>query len=130
MNYNWTDKTILVVEDVEVNFALLKVQLRRTKAQIVWLKDGQEAVDYIQENKVADVILMDVRMPIMNGIEATKIIKQLNPNIPIIIQTACVIGNDFDNIENSGCDDYLFKPIISSLLYGKIERQFTKEIKE
>jgi len=123
MDNNWQDKTILVVDDLEVNYILIKKQLQKTKAKTVWLKNGQESVDYVRENNDVDLILMDIRMPIMNGLEATKLIKTMNPDIPIIIQTAYVVGEEFDNIESSGCNDYFFKPILAKELYTKIGEQ-------
>ena len=123
MEHNWDNKTIVVVEDVDFNFILIKKQLKNTKATIAWLKDGQEVVDYIKERKVVDIILMDVRMPIMNGIDATKVIKHLDSSIPIIMQTACVVGTDYDEVISSGCDDYIFKPIIANELIEKIHTQ-------
>lgn len=130
MEYNWEDKVVLVVEDVKINYVLIKKQLRKTGAKVVWVKNGLESVEYVKDKNEVDLILMDVRMPIMDGIEATKAIKLENPDIPIIIQTACVIGNDYDDIEESGCDDYLFKPIISTVLYEKIALQFTLDKKK
>ena len=130
MEYNWEDKVVLVVEDVKINYVLIKKQLRKTGAKVVWVKNGLESVEYVKDKKEVDLILMDVRMPIMDGIEATKAIKLENPDIPIIIQTACVIGNDYDDIEESGCDDYLFKPIISTVLYENIDLQFTLDKKK
>jgi len=112
-----------VVDDIEVNYILLKKQLQKTNAKTIWLKNGLESVDYVKENKEVDIILMDIRMPIMNGLEATKLIKIINPDIPIIIQTAYVVGEEFDNIEYSGCDDYFFKPILAKELYSKIAKQ-------
>ncbi|MCK5856775.1 MAG: response regulator [Bacteroidales bacterium] len=124
--YNWENKTIVVVEDVDFNFLLIKKQLKKTKASIVWLKNGQESIDYITDKKTADIILMDVRMPIVDGIEATKHIKTISPETPIIMQTACVIGNDFDDLMESGCNDYIFKPIIANDLLDKINNYILK----
>jgi CheY-like chemotaxis protein len=123
MKYNWENKNIVVVEDVDFNFILIKRQLKKTKANIVWLKNGQEVVDYIKEKRPVDAILMDVRMPIMNGIDATKVIKHLDSSIPIIMQTACVVGTDYDEVISSGCDDYIFKPIVADELIEKINKQ-------
>lgn len=124
MDYNWEGKTIIIVEDVDFSFLLLKKQLKKTRAEVVWLKNGQESVDYIKERKTLDVMLMDVRMPVMNGIEATKIIKHLNPQIHIIMQTACVIGADFEEVKASGCNDYIFKPIDANELLQKLDSYF------
>jgi len=120
MKYNWEDKTIMIVEDVDFNFILIKKQLKKTLAKIVWMKNGQESIDYIKEEKPVDIILMDVRMPIVDGIEATRIIKIMQPELPVIMQTACVIGSDYDDVKESGCEDYIFKPIIAEELLGKI----------
>ena len=121
MTYNWEDKTIVIVEDNDVNYLLLKKQLRKTKATIAWLKNGLDSVNYIKDKKPADIVLMDVRMPIMDGIEATKLIKEILPDLPIIMQTACVIGSDYEDVKSSGCEDYIFKPIISADLLEKIK---------
>ena len=122
MEYNWHKKIIVIVEDIEINYILLKKQMRNTGAEIIWLKNGTEIIDYVKANKKLDLILMDVRMPIMNGIEATKILKKIKPSIPIIMQTACVMGNDCEDIEDSGCDDYIYKPIIAEKLLMKIDK--------
>jgi len=120
--YNWKTKTIVIVEDIDFNFLLMKKQLRNTNATIIWLKNGQESIDYVKDNKEASIILMDVRMPIVDGIDATKAIKLLKPEIPIIMQTACVIGSDYTEVKNSGCDDYIFKPIIEADLLEIINK--------
>ncbi len=129
MLFNWKDKTIVVVDDTEINFVLIKTQLRKTNANIIWLKNGQEAVEYVQNQKVVDLLLMDIRMPILDGIQATLIIKKMAPEIPIVIQTASVMGNAYNDISSSGCDDVIFKPIVSSKLIEIINKQFLKKSK-
>ena len=129
MEYNWEDKMIVVVEDVDFNFRLIKRQLKLTKAKISWLKNGQESINYIKEDKPADIILMDVRMPVLDGIDATKAIKILRPEVPIIMQTACVIGSDYEDVTESGCDDFIFKPIIANELLEKINKYINLENK-
>lgn len=126
MPINWNDKTIVIVDDTKINFILIKTQLRKTKAKFVWLKNGQEAIEYIQEKGKVDVILMDIRMPIMDGVEATKIIKQISPDTPIVIQTASVMGEAFEDIANSNCDGTVFKPIIRENLIEVLSKQFIK----
>jgi CheY-like chemotaxis protein len=123
---NWENKTILIVDDTRLNFVLLKTHLRKSNANIIWLENGQEVIDYVQKSQDVDLILMDVRMPIIDGVEASKIIKKMAPNIPIIIQTASVMGEAYDDIPNSGCDDTIFKPINGAILKDKILQQFEK----
>jgi len=126
MQTNWKNKTIVVVDDTRLNFVLIKTQLRKTKANFVWLKNGQEAINYIHDKKKVDMLLMDIRMPIMDGVEATKRIKEIAPDIPIVIQTASVMGEAYEEISSSNCDDTVFKPIIRENLIEVISRQFLK----
>jgi len=108
---NWTNHTILIVDDVKENFVFLKGLLNHTKAQLLWAKNGQEAVNICRENKSINIILMDIRMPVLNGFEASAIIKKENPNIRIIAQTAFSNPDDRKKCLDSGCDEYLKKPI-------------------
>ncbi len=126
MELSWKDKTIVIVDDTRLNFLLLKTILRKTEANIVWFENGQEIIDYVKKSKLIDLILMDIRMPVIDGIEASKIIKGIAPQIPIIIQTASVMGEAFEDIKNSGCDDTIFKPIDSTKLINIIQKQLEK----
>ncbi len=112
---NWSSKIILVAEDVESNFLFLEEVIRKTGAEVLWAKNGQEAIDLFNTNKI-DLILMDIQMPKMNGFDATKIIKKINPNIPIISQTAYAMSEDRVKSLDAGCDDYISKPIPSQKL--------------
>jgi CheY-like chemotaxis protein len=123
---NWKDKTIVIVDDTRLNFVLLKTILRKTEANIIWFENGQEVIDYVKKSNVVDLILMDIRMPVIDGIEASKIIKKIAPHIPIVIQTASVMGEAFEDIKNSGCDDTIFKPIDSARLIEIIKFQLEK----
>ncbi|MDM8158365.1 response regulator [Labilibaculum sp. K2S] len=112
---NWSSKTILIAEDVESNFLFLEEVIRKTGAEVLWAKNGEDAIEMFNCNKV-DLILMDIQMPLMNGFEATKIIKKQNPKIPIISQTAYAMSEDRVKSLNAGCDDYIAKPIPSQKL--------------
>jgi CheY-like chemotaxis protein len=109
-----------------MNYVLLRSQLRKTNAITVWIENGFDAVQYVKNNNKIDLILMDVRMPVMDGIEASRTIKRINPKIPIIMQTASVMGSAFDDISTSNCDDTIFKPIDAKILIDKITQQFEK----
>jgi hypothetical protein len=111
MEYNWKEKVILVAEDVATNYLLVKKSLRKTEAELIWAKNGQEAVDECRKNPKIDLVLMDIRMPIMNGLEATRQIKQMHPEIPVIAQTAYAMDGDRERSLQAGCDDYISKPI-------------------
>lgn len=124
IEYNWEDKNILVVDDTKMNFVLLKNQLRKTKANIFWLENGYEAIEYVKKDHKIDLILMDIRMPLIDGIEASRQIKEINPEISIIIQTASVMGDTFEDIASSKCDDTIFKPIDAKKLLDIVAKQF------
>lgn len=119
--YNWTGKTILVAEDEELNFRFIEILLQRHAAQLLRARNGIEAIELATTREV-DLILMDIKMPIMNGLEATTQIKQSKKHIPIIIFTAFAMNHDHDTCSRAGCDAYLTKPLESNKLLHTIER--------
>ena len=118
---NWQNKTILIAEDTDMNYFLLTAVLKNTMANLIRVKDGQEAVDFVRNNEV-DLVLMDINMPRMNGYDATRAIKQLRSDIPIIVQTAMHFDEESDEAYNAGADDYIAKPIDLKTFMNKIER--------
>jgi len=120
--YKWKDKTILIVEDEDINNLFFDAALSRTDSQLIWATNGQEAVDLVERDDRIDLILMDIRLPIMDGYEATRRIKEKHQKIPIIAQTAYALEGDRERILNSGCDDYLSKPIRFDELLNTIDK--------
>ncbi|RLD64389.1 MAG: response regulator [Bacteroidetes bacterium] len=110
-NYNWENKTFLVVEDEISNYKLIQAVLKKTKVKIIWVSDGKKAIEECENNNKIDLVIMDIKMPIMDGYEATKKIKSINKDLPIIAQTAYAMAEDRENSLNAGCDDYVSKPI-------------------
>jgi CheY-like chemotaxis protein len=126
-NYVWKGKTILIAEDEEINFNLLETIISPTKARIIRAKNGVEAVNLCQKMEDIDLVLMDIKMPDMNGFDATKKIKITRKNLPIIAQTAYAMSVDEDNCLCAGCDDYISKPLQIDDLLNKIHKYlFTK----
>lgn len=115
------NKTILIAEDNVPNYQYLVVLLRNTKAELIWAKNGKEAVKEVLSERKIDLVLMDLRMPVMNGYNATKQIKLLKPNLPVIAVTAYAIDGDMEKAFDFGCDDYLIKPLSREDLYQKIK---------
>ena len=111
MEYDWNDKLILVAEDVQTNYLLVKKSLRKTGVRLLWAKNGKETVEMVKNNPDIDLVLMDIRMPIMNGLDATREIKKIRPDLVIIAQTAYAMDGDRENSLDAGCDDYISKPI-------------------
>ncbi|NOQ27193.1 MAG: transporter substrate-binding domain-containing protein [Bacteroidales bacterium] len=118
----WKNKTILIAEDEDSNYKYLELVLSNKGLKTLRAENGFEAIEICQGNKNIDLILMDIKMPDMNGLEATKRIKKFNPNIPIIIQTAYAMQNDEKESSAVGCDDYLSKPIKKEILISVLEK--------
>jgi CheY-like chemotaxis protein/serine phosphatase RsbU (regulator of sigma subunit) len=119
--YNWENKNILIAEDTDLNYYFLAEVLKSTNAQLIRVKNGNEAVEYCKSNNV-DLILMDINMPRMNGFEATRSIKKYNNNIPIIVQTAVGFEDEEELSIASGADDYISKPIDLKTFMNKLEK--------
>jgi len=117
-----TFPNILIAEDVESNFLYLKAVLSKLNATIFWAKNGIEAVDICEKENSIDLVFMDLQMPEMNGYEATQILKKKYPNLPIVAQTAFAMSDDREKALDSGCDDYLAKPIKSKDLLSVVEK--------
>lgn len=113
-------KTILIVEDDASSFEFLKIILSKHGYKHLWAKEGESAVEMCKENASIDLVLMDINMPVLNGYDATKIIKSFKPELPIIAQTAFSIMGDRQKSLDSGCDDYISKPIDKELLFEKM----------
>lgn len=114
--------TILIAEDEEINFLYLKEILQPTRCKIIHARNGIEAVEYCQGNSAIDLVLMDIKMPVMNGYEATQRIKSIRPELPVIGQTAFALSEDRNKSIEAGCDDYISKPINKDLLLDLIQR--------
>lgn len=108
---NWSDKTILVVEDVETNLLFVQAAIAKTGIEIIWAKDGMEAIEKVQLHPSIDVVLMDLRMPNLDGFRATEVIKRIRKDLPVIAQTTFTDEMDKDRVFDAGCDAYLAKPI-------------------
>ncbi len=118
---------ILIAEDDDVCMELLKEMLEDEKARLFFAHDGQEALDIINTTPKIQVVLMDLKMPVLNGFEATKLIKRLKPKLPIIAQSAYSFSNDQDKAKIAGCDDFIGKPVKRELLLSKINNQLSKK---
>lgn len=113
---------ILVAEDDDSNFKLIKAIIGK-RCDIRWAKNGEEMVELFQQSgQDASAILMDIKMPKMNGLDATKIIRKSNTNIPIIMQTAYAFSSDKENAMQAGASEVLVKPITLGILRGTLSK--------
>lgn len=125
-NFNWQNKVVLVAEDIDFNYKLIEEILSPTKAKIIWAKNGKEAVDLCLNNENIDLILMDLRMPGMDGFEATRKIKEAKKGVKIIGQTAYAQDNEKEKCLRAGFDNYISKPIKIETLLSTIHQEFLK----
>ncbi len=126
--YNWSDKAILVVEDDELNFEYIKAAISLANAGIIHTTNGEDAIEICKSMDI-DLILMDIRLPKMNGFEATKKLRELGFNIPILAQTAYAMREDEKKCFEAGCDAYITKPLEIWLLLDKIQNLLLKDKK-
>jgi len=124
--FNWKNKVVLVAEDIDINYKLIEEILAPTHARILWAKDGKEAVDLCLTNDNIDLVLMDIKMPKMDGFEATQKIKQHKNSVKIIGQTAYAHDNDKQKCLSAGFDNYVSKPIKIESLLETMNSEFLK----
>ena len=108
--YDWRKKTILIVEDEDNNILFLNEIIKRTGASVLEAREGNQAIKLVEENPSISVVLMDLMMPEMDGYTATKKIKSIRPNLPVIAQTAYSNAREKEKSLEAGCDGYISKP--------------------
>lgn len=104
-------RKILIAEDDSANYLFIESFLKQTNVEILWARDGKEAIDIFNADPSLDMILMDLKMPEINGIEATRTIRKTNQQIPVIALTAYAFADDKENSLRAGCNAYLSKPV-------------------
>ncbi|WP_372643039.1 PAS domain S-box protein [Ancylomarina sp.] len=128
LSINWVGKTILVAEDDYINFELIRKILRPTNANVIHAVNGLEAVKFFEKHKEIDLVLMDIRMPVMDGIEAIKAIKLMNPDFPVITFISNINLEEKEKALAVGSDDYISKPINVEALYRVIHSYLEEKL--
>lgn len=111
---------ILIAEDDVASFLHLSILTKEFTRELLHVTSGSEAVQACREHPDIDLVLMDIKMPLMNGLEATRLIREFNPTINIIAQTAYALSGDLEKALEAGCNDYITKPIQRDELMGKL----------
>ena len=119
---NWNTKTILIVEDEIDNHTYLEMLLACTNAKLIHAWNGEEAIKHIVNHPEISLVLMDIQMSTIDGYEATREIKKLRPTLVVIAQTAFAQNQDKERAIESGCDNYISKPIDKKLFMKLINR--------
>lgn len=134
MKYQWTHKLILLAEDDEASAIYLSELIKRNGASVIHCSSGLKAVSNCLENQAIDLVLMDMKLPELDGFEATRLIKKLNPVLPVIAVTACAMLEDRRRCKIAGCDGYLPKPVMPveflSMVHYFLNPQKTKSYSE
>lgn len=124
VDFDWSGKTIMIVEDDEINMEFLIAVLTPTKAVLLNAVSGEEAVSLSETNHTIDLILMDIRLPKMDGYEAFDKIRKKRPSLPVIAQTAFAMTEDAARCLEFGFADYISKPINRKNLLAMVNRIF------
>ncbi|MBN1597166.1 MAG: response regulator [Bacteroidales bacterium] len=103
-------KTALIVEDEESNWFLIRDILQSYQMKTVWADVGQKAIDWVAEGKKFDIILMDIHLPTMDGMEVTRRLKEMGSKIPVVAQTAFALNEEIEKCYNAGCVAHVCKP--------------------
>jgi CheY-like chemotaxis protein len=120
--YNWKNKNILIADDDILNFELLKLMLRNTDINIIHFNNGQAVIDYFEKNSAADIIIMDIQMPVLDGKETTKMLRENGLTIPIIALTALNTSSEQSKYREIGFDEIVEKPIRKEAFLLLIEK--------
>jgi two-component system sensor histidine kinase/response regulator len=118
----FSDKIILIAEDEEVNYLYFKQIFKNTGVTLIWVKNGLEAIEAVTNNPDISLVLMDCKMPVLDGYEATTAIKQLRPVLPVIAQTAFAMPEEQEKALYAGADAFINKPIRVKELFENLSK--------
>jgi CheY-like chemotaxis protein len=123
-DFDFSNKVVLVVEDNQISFKLMDAVLKRVKTNVVHASNGKRAIDACASEAHFDLVLMDLQMPEVDGLEATKRIKQIRPDLPVVATTA---NTNYENAlacKDAGCDGFLTKPLQFRKLFELMQSIF------
>lgn len=122
---DYSNRKILIVDDIEPNIVFFNSLFKHTRAKILIARSGREAIELCKKDNTISIVLMDIMMPGLNGYETTKAIKLLQPDLPIIMQTAFDSGDAYQRSYNAGADEFITKPIESQKIFNLIDRNIS-----
>jgi two-component system cell cycle response regulator DivK len=126
-DFDFSGKSVLVVEDTMMSFKLISTVLNQVHATVTHASNGYKAIELCGGDQHFDVVVMDIQMPGMNGIEATKEIKKLRPALPVIATTANTFDSEEKACREAGCDSFVTKPLQFKQLFELMQQHFDRQ---
>ncbi len=121
LNTDYSSKSILVVDDIQINYLLVKALLKQTGVKVIWADDGFKAIEIVDSKRKIDLVLMDYNMPGMDGNATTKIIKRKKKDLPVVLHSTFANGLRLDN-SIEVYNDILVKPVTSLMLLSIMKK--------
>ena len=118
-------KKILVVEDEEINWFLIRDILEESEVELTWAEIGHKALDLIQNGNKYDLVLMDINLPSLDGLEVTRQILKMQPDLPVVAQTAYALDEEIKNAYQAGCCGHILKPFTIEELQDAVLKVFS-----
>jgi two-component system cell cycle response regulator DivK len=126
-DFDFSDKVVLVVEDNQISFKLMNAVLKQVKANVVHAINGKRAIEECESGVHFDLVLMDMQMPEVDGFEATRKIKQIRPDLPVVATTANSYQETAIACKEAGCDGFLTKPLQFRKLFELMQTLFDRK---
>ena len=127
-DFDFSDKLVLVVEDNEISFKLIHAVLSQVKTNIIHASNGKEAIEACLTDTPYDLVLMDMQMPEVDGLEATRRIKMIRPELPIVATTANTFDENYRACKEAGCDGFLTKPLQFMKMFELMQSLFDRQV--
>ena len=126
-DFDFSQKVVLVVEDNQISFKLMHAILRQVKANVIHATNGKRAIEEVESGIHMDLVLMDMQMPEVDGLEATRRIKQLRPDLPVVATTANTYDENAQACKEAGCDAFLTKPLQFRKMFELMQSFFDQQ---
>jgi CheY-like chemotaxis protein len=125
--FDFSGKSVLVVEDTMMSFKLMKAVLDQVDARVLHAHDGDQAIAFCQSDEAIDLVIMDLQLPGMHGLEATREVKKFRPSLPVIAATANTFDDEEAACRAAGCDGFITKPLKFEKLFQLMQTLFERQ---
>jgi CheY-like chemotaxis protein len=126
-DFDFSTRVVLVVEDNVISYKLISAVLQQVKANVVHAPNGKEAIEICSTDQHFDLVFMDMQMPEVDGLAATRIIKQMRPELPVIATTANTYDENAEACMQAGCDAFLAKPLQFKKMFELMQSFFEQQ---